>query len=123
MKMTATPSTDSNRQPAANTDPSGAAPQWTSAFPLDSVPVGTSRVFKSSDKQLAIFRPEITSVYAIDNRCPHEGYPLAVGHLSGNRLMCAWHGFEFDLPTGKCLAGDEAVRSYPATELAAGAMP
>ena len=28
--------------------------------------------------------------------------------------MCAWHNFAFDLRSGKCLAGDEAVRSYPA---------
>ena len=112
--MSTTPSAGSNRQSAANNQPPGAAPQWTSAFPLDSLPVGRSRVLKSSGKQLAIFRPEVDSIYAIDNRCPHEGYPLAQGHQSGNRLVCAWHNFEFDLPTGRCLAGDEAVRAYPA---------
>jgi nitrite reductase/ring-hydroxylating ferredoxin subunit len=111
--MSVTASTEFRRSDPASESPH-AAPQWTRAFPLDSVPIGRARVLKSAGKQLAIFRPEVAAVYAIDNRCPHEGYPLAQGHQSGNLLLCAWHNFAFDLRSGRCLAGDEAVRSYPA---------
>jgi len=87
---------------------------WTPAFPLASLPPGGARTFKHGEFQLAVFRPHEDDLYAIDNRCPHEGYPLARGHQFGGKLlMCAWHNFTFDLETGRCVAGDEDVRSYP----------
>ena len=36
------------------------------------------------------------------NVCLHLGGPL---ERKGNRLVCAWHGAEFDCATGKCLQG------------------
>ena len=41
-------------------------------------------------------------LYAVDNRCPHLGGPLAMGALQDNMLVCPWHGWEFDFTTGKC---------------------
>jgi nitrite reductase (NADH) small subunit len=57
------------------------------------------------------------SVWGIRNRCPHHGAPLCLGRvreremgapgryeLSGRRVLrCPWHGWEFDLETGRCL--------------------
>ena len=40
--------------------------------------------------------------FAVDNRCPHLGGPLAMGALHDNMLVCPWHGWEFDCTTGKC---------------------
>ncbi|MEN8183478.1 MAG: Rieske 2Fe-2S domain-containing protein [Myxococcota bacterium] len=89
-------------------------PRWIPAFPLESLAPGSARVLRSDGKQIAVFRPEPDVVRAVDNRCPHEGYPLAQGRLLGGRvLMCAWHNFTFHLDTGHCLAGDERVRPYP----------
>ena len=55
--------------------------------------------------------------FALLNRCPHEGAPLAkaacVAHLTsdepgvykrsrvGELFRCAWHGWEFDMRTGQ----------------------
>ena len=39
-------------------------------------------------------------VYAMENVCPHAGYPLNEGFLDGTRVTCPGHGWEFDLITG-----------------------
>src|SRR5213596_4132434 len=39
-------------------------------------------------------------VYAVDNRCPHMGFPLHQGTVSDGILTCHWHHARFDLCTG-----------------------
>jgi nitrite reductase/ring-hydroxylating ferredoxin subunit len=53
-------------------------------------------------------------VYAVDNRCPHMGFPLNLGTVKDGILTCHWHHARFDLNGGGTFdqwAGD--VRSYP----------
>src|ERR671925_2263034 len=40
------------------------------------------------------------SVYAVDNRCPHMGFPLHRGTICDGILTCHWHHARFDLATG-----------------------
>ena len=76
---------------------------------LDAGPV----VFNDSPKQIALFKTR-GQVYAVDNRCPHEGYPLAQGHVDDNCILtCNWHNWKFRLQDGKCILGGDHVRSYP----------
>ncbi|HTN87267.1 MAG TPA: Rieske (2Fe-2S) protein [Sorangium sp.] len=51
-------------------------------------------------------------VHALDDRCPHQGYPLSQGALRGGVLTCAWHNWKFDIATGACSFGGEPVRRY-----------
>ena len=39
-------------------------------------------------------------VYAVDNRCPHMGFPLHRGTVCDGILTCHWHHARFDLATG-----------------------
>ena len=39
-------------------------------------------------------------VYAVDNRCPHMGFPLHRGTICDGILTCHWHHARFDLATG-----------------------
>ncbi len=39
-------------------------------------------------------------VYAVDNRCPHMGFPLHRGTVRDGILTCHWHHARFDLATG-----------------------
>ncbi|MFT5680689.1 MAG: nitrite reductase/ring-hydroxylating ferredoxin subunit [Myxococcota bacterium] len=87
--------------------------QWTRAFSMDKLPVGGAKLFKQGREQVAVFRPSDAEIFAVDNRCPHEGYPLIQGSRDGCTLTCCWHNYKFDLRTGSCLKGDEAVRTYP----------
>ncbi len=53
-------------------------------------------------------------LFAIANRCPHEGYPLSEGTLGpGCVLTCNWHNWKFDLASGRALIGRDPVRTYP----------
>lgn len=87
--------------------------QWTSAFPLSELPVGGARVFRRGRDQVAVFRTDPSTLYAVDNRCPHEGYPLVQGARKGCTLTCCWHNYKFDLRDGACIKGAEAVRTFP----------
>jgi nitrite reductase/ring-hydroxylating ferredoxin subunit len=39
-------------------------------------------------------------VYAVENKCPHLGMPLAKGKVCDRAVTCRWHGASFDLTTG-----------------------
>src|SRR6266498_233844 len=39
-------------------------------------------------------------VYAVDNRCPHMGFPLDRGTVRDGILTCHWHHARFDLASG-----------------------
>jgi len=57
-------------------------------------------------------------VYAVDNRCPHMGFPLSKGSVHDGILTCYWHYARFDLQTGGTfdLWADD-VRTFPAEVL------
>ncbi|MFT4539510.1 MAG: nitrite reductase/ring-hydroxylating ferredoxin subunit [Planctomycetota bacterium] len=69
--------------------------------------------FKHEGHQLVVGRTADDEVFALDNRCPHEGYPLAQGDLKGCALTCCWHNWKFDVRDGSCTIGGEGVRHYP----------
>lgn len=78
----------------------------------EGLPPGEGKTVKTRGRQLAVFRLRDGRACAIDNRCPHEGYPLATGRLEGEQLTCEWHNWKFALPSGACLVGGEAVQAY-----------
>jgi len=39
-------------------------------------------------------------VYAVDNRCPHMGFPLSKGSVEDGLLTCHWHHARFELGCG-----------------------
>lgn len=53
-------------------------------------------------------------VYAVDNRCPHMGFPLDRGSVKDGILTCHWHHARFDLASGGAfdLWADD-VRTFP----------
>ncbi|GKZ15865.1 Rieske (2Fe-2S) protein [Haladaptatus sp. T7] len=53
-------------------------------------------------------------VHAVDNRCPHMGFPLTKGSVDDGILTCHWHHARFELSCGDTFdpfADD--VRTYP----------
>lgn len=51
---------------------------------------------------------------ALDNKCPHQGGPLAEGSIEGSWLRCPWHGWDFHPITGKPPGGfDDGVKTFP----------
>jgi nitrite reductase/ring-hydroxylating ferredoxin subunit len=43
--------------------------------------------------------------YAFSDHCPHKGGPLCDGALAGSTVQCPWHGSQFDIRTGRVVAG------------------
>jgi nitrite reductase/ring-hydroxylating ferredoxin subunit len=39
-------------------------------------------------------------LFALDNRCPHMGFPLSKGSVQEGILTCHWHHARFDLRSG-----------------------
>ncbi|NIA71074.1 Rieske 2Fe-2S domain-containing protein [Pelagibius litoralis] len=76
------------------------------------------QIVKAEGKQIAVFASD-KGVFACNNRCPHEGYPLMEGKLSqgadggGCILTCNWHNWKFDLEGGETLVGGDKLRRYP----------
>lgn len=69
--------------------------------------------FHVNGTHLAIFKFE-GKFYAVDNRCPHMGYPMSKGSLRDGVLICHWHHWEFDLKSGGCFQafGDD-LKAFP----------
>jgi nitrite reductase/ring-hydroxylating ferredoxin subunit len=50
---------------------------------------------------IAVFPSSVSdAVYAVDNRCPHMGFPLHRGSVAEGILTCHWHHARFDLESG-----------------------
>lgn len=53
-------------------------------------------------------------VYAIDNRCPHMGFPLHGSTCKDGIVTCPWHYARFDLASGGTFdSWADDVRSFP----------
>ncbi|MCE2469464.1 MAG: Rieske (2Fe-2S) protein [Dehalococcoidia bacterium] len=57
------------------------------------------RVVTGAGHAVAVFAHE-GRFYALDNRCPHMGFPLAQGTVQDGLLICHWHHARFDLASG-----------------------
>ena len=74
------------------------------------------RLVRRDGKQVLLVACE-DRVFAIANRCPHEGFPLSEGTLGpGCVLTCNWHNWKFDLASGTALVGRDPVRTYALEE-------
>jgi nitrite reductase/ring-hydroxylating ferredoxin subunit len=56
-------------------------------------------VARGVDHPIAVFWHE-GRVRAVDNRCPHMGFPLSQGSVQDGMLTCHWHHARFDLSSG-----------------------
>ena len=82
------------------------------AAPLDAVQAAGKLVVSLNGHAILLIA-ENGHVYALDNRCPHMGFPLDRGTVCDGLLTCHWHHARFDLATGGTFdlwAGD--VRTY-----------
>lgn len=54
------------------------------------------------------------TISAIDNVCLHRGGPLGQGMIEGGKLVCPWHGWQWDPKTGEAAHNPMAkVAVYP----------
>jgi len=64
-------------------------------------------------RSVALFSHE-GEVYAVDNRCPHMGFPLTEGTVEDGILTCHWHHARFELSCGDTFdIWADDVQTYP----------
>ena len=53
-------------------------------------------------RSIALFRGDDGSFRAVENRCAHRQLKLSLGQVEGCRLVCAYHGWQYD-GDGRCV--------------------
>lgn len=61
-----------------------------------------------------------SEVFALENRCPHMGCPLAAGALEGYTLSCPCHDWRLDIRDGKFLDAAEIRAKIYGVEITGG---
>lgn len=80
---------------------------------LDELPPGTVRELQVEGMAIAVANVA-GKIYAINNSCLHRAGPLGQGPLSGHVVTCPWHGWQYDVITGKVLQNPSiGVDCYP----------
>jgi 3-phenylpropionate/trans-cinnamate dioxygenase ferredoxin subunit len=92
---------------------------------VSDLPPGTRKLIEAEGRKIAVFNVR-GEYFAINDRCPHEGGSLCAGKLSGlvvarepgayewtrdgEIIRCPWHGWEFDLRTGRSQCDPRTMR-------------
>jgi len=75
--------------------------------------VNEAREFPCGDRVICVANVNGT-ITAMDNVCLHVGGPLGQGTIEGGKLVCPWHGWQYDPGTGEAAHNAAAkVAVYP----------
>ncbi|SRR5579883_898096 len=91
------------------------------------VPSGEQRTYTVKNIPLLVVHSKKGDFYALYRFCPHQRGDLSAGILGGltqaaqageefqyiregEIMRCPWHGFSFDVTTGRCLSAPETLR-------------
>ncbi|RLJ16183.1 nitrite reductase (NAD(P)H) small subunit [bacterium endosymbiont of Escarpia laminata] len=89
--------------------------EWIEVVELMQIPVLGSRVIKTQEMDIALFRGTDDQVYAIRDACPHKNGPLSQGIMHGTSVTCPLHNWKIDLNSGEALGPDEGCTNvFPA---------
>jgi nitrite reductase (NADH) small subunit len=75
-------------------------------------PPNEAREFPCGDKTICVANVN-GEISAMDNVCLHMGGPLGEGVVDGGKVVCPWHGWEYDPKTGAANRSGQKVAVYP----------
>jgi nitrite reductase/ring-hydroxylating ferredoxin subunit len=121
------------RDEVARAEPAARTARTVRVAAADEIPPGARKIVEVGGRSIGVFNLGGEYV-ALRNRCPHQGGPLCQGMLfsaveapapgsggyrrsrPGEIIRCPWHGWEFDIRTGRSWFDPARVRvrSYPA---------
>ncbi len=76
---------------------------FTRVATLDQVPEGTLLGVEPDGHRICLVNVE-GEIYALQDNCSHQDFPLSAGVLEDGRVECAWHGAKFDPASGRAVA-------------------
>lgn len=86
------------------------------------IAVGQGALIDVNGVSVAVFNAGDGRFYATSPLCPHEDGPLAEGWLEGDAVVCPWHGFDFELGTGRCRVDENLTIAVYAVRVVDGAV-
>ncbi len=76
-------------------------------------PANTAKEFPCGDKTICLANVN-GEFSAMDNVCLHVGGPLGQGTVEQGKVVCPWHGWQYDPKTGQAAHNANAkVAVYP----------
>jgi NAD(P)H-dependent nitrite reductase small subunit len=72
---------------------------------------GLGHAVKAEGLDIALFRWN-ERVYAIEDLCPHLGFPLSEGIMQTGEVICSWHGWHVRLEDGSCRRERERAKIW-----------
>ena len=82
---------------------------------LDEVPPGTLKRVAYGEEPVVLANVD-GQLYALEDECMHYGVPLSEGFVKDSTVICMWHAWRYDIPTGKLI-------NPPSTRLCLGTYP
>jgi len=92
---------------------------------VSELPPGERKIVLVDGRSVGVFNVH-GAFYALRNSCPHQAAPLCLGSIKGMTmpsdpgeyvwsregeiLRCPWHGWEFDITTGRSIFNPHRVR-------------
>lgn len=76
--------------------------EWVRVAALDECAPDALLRVEAAGEEIVLARVD-GDVYALEDRCSHQDYPLSDGELDGTRLECLYHGAGFDVCTGRAM--------------------
>lgn len=83
-------------------DPDDGVPQLVEVDPEIHVPAGAIVRARDGARPVAVARLDSGRLIIVDDVCPHDGGRISDGFVSGERLICARHGWELEEQGGRC---------------------
>lgn len=93
---------------------------------LSELKPGERKIFEAEGKSIGVFNID-GAFYGVRNVCPHQFAPLCLGKITGyceqsevgefrwvregEIVRCPWHGWEFDIKTGRSVFDPHRMRT------------
>ena len=88
--------------------------EWRRVAALADVPPGKLLAVEANGDPVVLANVD-GELYALEDQCSHQDYPLSEGELEDEKLECVFHGAKFDVCTGRALQlpAVRPVKTYP----------
>lgn len=85
---------------------------WVAVAKTDEVKEGALKGVEAGGNEIVLCNVG-GKLHAVSRRCGHQNAPLEMGVLEGTTLTCPMHGAQFDVATGKVIAGPHEMGPMP----------
>lgn len=73
---------------------------WTRVAAVEEVPPERLRPVQTDGGPIVLVNVD-GHIYALEDRCSHQDYPLSAGEVEDGQIECSFHGARFDVCSGR----------------------